>query len=193
MSRVECEDGGMSLRMAALGLIAQRPGSTGYDLLRTFELSLANVWPATQSQLYAELNRICADGLIEAAATGPRGRKEYTATGAGHVVLREWLVAPTPDPLRNPLMLKVFLLTELGLDGAAQFLRGIVDDTQAELDRLVALDASVDWSHGETDRVSHTVLDWGIRYCRMQRAWAEESAAALSEPADADTSVRRPH
>ena len=40
----------MSLRIAALGLLAQRPGS-GYDLLKLFENSMANVWPATQSQL----------------------------------------------------------------------------------------------------------------------------------------------
>ncbi|MGB0972936.1 MAG: PadR family transcriptional regulator, partial [Mycobacterium sp.] len=41
----------MSLRFATLGLLAQRPGS-GYDLLKRFEKSMANVWPATQSQLY---------------------------------------------------------------------------------------------------------------------------------------------
>jgi DNA-binding PadR family transcriptional regulator len=45
----------VSLRIAALGLLAQHAGS-GYDLLRRFEKSIANVWPATQSQLYGELN-----------------------------------------------------------------------------------------------------------------------------------------
>ncbi|MDT0478147.1 PadR family transcriptional regulator, partial [Streptomyces sp. DSM 41014] len=53
----------MSLRMAALGLLAQHPGS-GYDLLKRFEKSMANVWPATQSQLYGELNKLAAAGLI---------------------------------------------------------------------------------------------------------------------------------
>ena len=49
--------------MAALGLLAQQPGS-GYDLLKTFEKSMANVWPATQSQLYGELNKLADAGLI---------------------------------------------------------------------------------------------------------------------------------
>ncbi|PRC47663.1 PadR family transcriptional regulator, partial [Mycobacterium sp. ITM-2017-0098] len=43
----------MSLRIAALGLLAEGPAS-GYDLLKLFEKSMANVWPATQSQLYSE-------------------------------------------------------------------------------------------------------------------------------------------
>ena len=72
----------MSLRIAALGLLAQHPGS-GYDLLKRFEQSMANVWPATQSQLYGELNKLSDTGLIEVSAIGPRGRKEYRVTAGG--------------------------------------------------------------------------------------------------------------
>ena len=71
----------MSLRIAALGLLAQEPGS-GYDLLKLFEKSMANVWPATQSQLYGELNKLADAGLIEVSDVGPRGRKEYRITEA---------------------------------------------------------------------------------------------------------------
>ena len=80
-------DSPVSLRMAALGLLAQQPGS-GYDLLRTFEKSMANVWPATQSQLYGELNKLADAGLIEVTDIGPRGRKEYRITEAGRDELR---------------------------------------------------------------------------------------------------------
>lgn len=52
-------DRAVSLRYAALGLLAQQPGS-GYDLLKRFEISMANVWPATQSQLYGELNKLAS-------------------------------------------------------------------------------------------------------------------------------------
>ena len=60
----------MSLRIAALGLLAQQPGS-GYDLLKHFEKSMANVWPATQSQLYGELNKLADAGLIEVVRHRP--------------------------------------------------------------------------------------------------------------------------
>lgn len=103
----------VSLRFAALGLLAQHPGS-GYDLLKRFEKSMANVWPATQSQLYSELNRLADSGLIEVTAVGPRGRKEYWVTSAGRAELRRWITDSSDDPpLRRPDLLRVFLLGEL--------------------------------------------------------------------------------
>ena len=58
----------MSLRHAALGLLSRGPAS-GYDLLKVFEASMANVWPATQSQLYGELNKLADAGLIEVSTS----------------------------------------------------------------------------------------------------------------------------
>ncbi|GAA3053757.1 hypothetical protein GCM10020000_39620 [Streptomyces olivoverticillatus] len=62
----------MSLRHAMLGLLADRPAS-GYDLMKRFETSLSNVWPATQSQVYGELGKLAKSGLLKVAAEGPRG------------------------------------------------------------------------------------------------------------------------
>lgn len=168
--------------MAALGLIAQHPDSTGYDLLRIFELSLANVWPATQSQLYGELGKLTTDGLIEVTATGPRGRKEYRATEAGHAVLRHWLVDEKPEPQRNPLMLKVFLLTELGPDGADRYLSEMVDGVRSALDELDRLRDHVDWEPDLQDKLGWVVLEWGRRVCRMQIEWARWAQAELADP-----------
>src|SRR4051794_41783328 len=93
-------DGAVSLRMAALGLLAQEPGS-GYDLLRHFQNSMANVWPATQSQLYGELNKLADSGLIEVSDIGPRGRKAYRVTEAGHAEVPRWVTHPPGDPPRG--------------------------------------------------------------------------------------------
>ena len=89
----------MSMQHAALGLLARAPAS-GYDLLKIFEASMANVWPATQSQLYGELNKLADAGLIEVSDIGPRGRKEYAITDAGRVELHRWLTSPQDDPTR---------------------------------------------------------------------------------------------
>ncbi|NED54550.1 PadR family transcriptional regulator, partial [Micromonospora aurantiaca] len=77
----------MSLRHAVLGLLAELGGASGYDLLKLFEVSLDNVWPATQSQLYGELGKLTDAGLIEVAAEGPRGRREYRITPSGRAEL----------------------------------------------------------------------------------------------------------
>src|SRR4051812_18306824 len=101
MSLVTCQewryDRRVSLRMAALGLLAQQPGS-GYDLLKTFEKSMANVWPATQSQLYGELNKLADSGLIEVADIGPRGRKKSRIPRGGRADLQRWMMTPHNDP-----------------------------------------------------------------------------------------------
>src|SRR5690349_1320921 len=100
----------MSLRHGLLGLLAQGPAS-GYDLFKAFELSLANVWAATQSQLYTELNRLAEAGLVTVVAEGPRGRKEYDISEEGREELRHWLteVEPTGTP-RSDMLLRVFFL-----------------------------------------------------------------------------------
>src|SRR3569623_3530834 len=97
MSTQECRIWRMSLRHALLGLLSAGPAS-GYDLLKTFEKSMANVWPATQSQLYGELNKLAESGRIEVTDIGPRGRKEYRITDAGRAELRRWVSSPQDDP-----------------------------------------------------------------------------------------------
>ncbi|MGG7572607.1 PadR family transcriptional regulator [Streptomyces sirii] len=100
----------MSLRHAVLGLLAESPAS-GYDLMKLFNASLSNVWPATQSQVYGELTKLTTAGLVEVAAHGPRGRKEYAITEDGLAELRHWLTdVPPGGPTRDDSMLRVFFL-----------------------------------------------------------------------------------
>src|SRR5215217_6784330 len=117
----------MSLRIAALGLLAQDSGS-GYDLLRHFEKSMANVWPATQSQLYGELNKLADSGLIEVTDIGPRGRKEYRITAAGRTELQRWMMSPEDDPpFRDASLLRVFLLGEIEPDQARRHMVAVAE------------------------------------------------------------------
>src|SRR5882757_611589 len=103
----------MSLRHALLGLLVDRQGS-GYDLMKLFETSLANVWPATQSQVYGELGKLADSGLLAVAAEGPRGRKEYSLTESGREELRHWLVDVEPTRVhRSDMLLRVFFLSAL--------------------------------------------------------------------------------
>ena len=136
----------MSLRIAALGLLAQEPGS-GYDLLKHFEKSMANVWPATQSQLYGELNKLADAGLIEVSDIGPRGRKEYRITEAGRAELRRWVTNPQDDPpFRSPGLLRVFLLGEVPPDQARDHVVAMAEHADAEVKRLEELRDSIDWT-----------------------------------------------
>ena len=137
----------MSLRIAALGLLAQHPGS-GYDLLKRFEVSMANVWPATQSQLYGELNRLARDGLIEVSDVGPADESEYRVTDAGRAELLHWITHPGDDPaLRRPDLLRVFMLGQIPADQARAYLTGVAAQAESALARYEHLRR-----HGRLDR-----------------------------------------
>ena len=54
----------MALGHAVLAALLQGEAS-GYDLAKSFNASVANFWVATPQQLYRELDRLEAAGLIE--------------------------------------------------------------------------------------------------------------------------------
>ena len=172
----------MSLRYATLGLLTQKPGS-GYDLLRRFEKSMANVWPATQSQLYGELNKLASDGLIEVGHIGPRGRKEYLVTDAGRAELTRWITDPQDDPpYRSAALLRVFLLGEVAPEQARGYMTGYAARAEADLARLERLrDALEPWGDSDAEFYGGAALDYGLRVAAMESDWARSVVRAIDE------------
>ena len=87
----------MSLRYALLALLTAQP-MTGYDLAKSFGGSVGHVWQAPDSQIYPELRRMHADGLLDAEDVrwGRAGTKtQYSITAAGVADLRRWMTTPT--------------------------------------------------------------------------------------------------
>ena len=167
--------------MAALGLLAQRPGS-GYDLLRTFEKTMANVWPATQSQLYGELNKLADTGLIEITDIGPRGRKEYRITPDGRAELQRWMTSPEDDPpLRDASLLRVFLLGEISPQQARKHMVAVAEHAEAEVKRLEELRDSIDWTDGDSLFFGRAALEYGLRRYVMDAGWARWVVDALDK------------
>jgi len=169
----------VSLRFATLGLLAQHPGS-GYDLLKRFELSMANVWPATQSQLYGELNKLANDGLIEVAAVGARGRKEYAITDAGRAELSDWISRPQDSTaIRRPDVLRVFLLGEMNADDARAYVGGVAADADETLARYEDIRDSVHWDDSPADFYARAALEYGLRSAAMEADWARWLLTAM--------------
>jgi PadR family transcriptional regulator AphA len=183
MSRVEY-DGGMSLRHAALGLLTFGPAS-GYDLLQTFHGSLANVWPATQSQLYGELAKLAEAGLVTVTEEGARRRKEYTLTDAGLAELRHWLVDVEPNLIRrSDMLLRVFFLNVIDLEQAEAYLRGRELEAAEYHANLRATQAEIAPETADLAVYGRIALEWGLRFTDMQRewaVWAQEELAKVKE------------
>jgi DNA-binding PadR family transcriptional regulator len=174
----------MSLRHALLGLLANRTAS-GYHLLKLFERSLANVWPASQSQVYGELTRLADAGLLEVAARGPRGRKDYTITETGHAELLHWLTE-TPPALshRNDALLRMFFLNLLTPDQSLALLHRHASQAAGHHAELRRLRDGDDWHEsGKLTANGRLVLEYGLRLTAMQEHWARWAAATIATEA----------
>jgi DNA-binding PadR family transcriptional regulator len=182
MSSLECKLWPMSLRHALLGLLVNHRAS-GYDLLKRFDGSLANVWPASQSQIYTELTKLAADDLITVTDAGPRGRKEYALTDAGLAELRRWLVEVEPvRPERNPVLLRMFFLGVVTPEQRRAYVRSLAERAEREHAGLASLRDEIDWdSGGDLARYGAMALEWGLRFTRMRAAWAAWALTQLPE------------
>lgn len=179
VSRQICHHRGVSLRHALLGLLAAGPAS-GYELTKQFELSLANVWTATHSQVYPELQRLADSGWVEVGAEGARGRKEYRITDAGRAELHRWLTTERPDRGgRNEAMLRVFFLWTLPDDEAAAYLEAEASAYRDVFDRLDRLDAAVPWTAHPAQRMARLALEQGRRWATTMAGWAEWAAGEV--------------
>jgi DNA-binding PadR family transcriptional regulator len=120
-----------NLGYALLGLLA-RSASTGYDLTRRMQRPLGWFWTAAHSQVYPELARLEADGLVQhevIEGAGPRPTKRFRLTRTGRAQLRRWAAEPAArPPERDPLMLKVWSMWLLDRDAAV----ALVEATRAE-------------------------------------------------------------
>ena len=178
----------MSLSHALLGMLSVRQAS-GYDLMKAFDTSLANVWPATQSQVYGELNRLAETGLIRVAAEGPRGRKEYALTDAGLAELRTWMTDPRPEPpRRSEGLLRVFFLDVVSPEEGLEYLSRQAEGAAARHSRLEALRDAIDWTREDTVSTNgRLVLEYGLRLTAMYEDWARWAAEQVQQRTGAAT------
>src|SRR4051794_17037765 len=100
----------MSLRDAVLAALLEGE-SSGYDLAKGFDASVANFWMATPQQLYRELDRLAGQGLIRARVVHQERRpnkRMYVLTEAGHEAIQLFTArAPKPSVIRDELLVKV--------------------------------------------------------------------------------------
>lgn len=180
MSTVEGKVQTMSLRHAVLGLLAESPAS-GYDLMKLFNASLSSVWPATQSQVYGELSKLTTAGLVEVAAHGPRGRKEYAITEDGLAELRHWLTEVEPGgPTRDDSVLRVFFLGIVTpLEAQAYLLQQaeLAARAHAQYERI---DETADWDEEMISVHGRIVLEYGLRMTAALEEWARWAAEEVT-------------
>ena len=102
-----------TLGYALLGLLA-RQSLSGYDVARQMRRPVGYFWQARHSQIYPELARLEALGLVAHQVVEQHDRpdkKVYSITAAGREALRAWVTSPVDAPPgRDELVLRAFSL-----------------------------------------------------------------------------------
>lgn len=191
----------MTLRSALLALISGGP-LTGYDAVKHFRSSVGHLWHAPDSQIYPELRKMRAEGLVEASAV-PWGTKSatktrYELTPAGREALAAWQATPlsyaperdqahllaayfewgSPDSARERLREHIAFFTAARAS-AEQQAREIRERTSATLERRLAVT-----DPAEQERVAAYKLfayEGKISRAEAEIAWARRGLELLDE------------
>lgn len=106
------------LREAILGLLAIRPMS-GYDVSRSYQRALQQIWYAPLGQVYPTLRKMKQDRLLRVAVEVQHdrpNRKVYSLTPEGRRLLVQWLSAPATLPnMHHEFIHKLFLLSNVSV------------------------------------------------------------------------------
>jgi DNA-binding PadR family transcriptional regulator len=170
-----------TLGYALLSLLA-RGQSSGYDLAQRMQRPIGYFWRAHRSQIYPELERLAANGLVTHERVEQQDRpdkKVYTLTEAGCEALRAWIIStPTPAPPRDELVLRAYSLWLADPEQAIALFRQEEERHAAQLAAYEATIASMERECGGDLRQqdspqfgNYLALMRGIGYEREYAAW----------------------
>jgi DNA-binding PadR family transcriptional regulator len=179
----------VALRDAVLAALLDSEAS-GYDLAKNFHASVANFWMATPQQLYRELDRLAADGLIEARVVEQERRpnkRMFTLTAAGRAAVRDFSEA-TPKPLvmRDDLLVQVSAVDDGNAAAVCERLRERIRWGEAKLERYEQMrnrlldGRSEKVFLAEAERVGpYLTLARGITFEQENIRWAQQALDAI--------------
>jgi DNA-binding PadR family transcriptional regulator len=161
-----------------LGLLAWQ-SRTGYEIKQVTDRSTRFFWGASYGQIYPELRRLEAVGLVESREE-PRGRvprRVYSLTAAGRSAVDAWL-AETVEAyeVRDEGLLKLFF----GDLGPPERLRELIERRLAWYQESAALFRGIGEELGELDETSGAVLRYGIELMEWNAAWWADLEQRLS-------------
>lgn len=179
----------MSLRDAVLAALLEGE-SSGYDLAKGFDASVANFWPATPQQLYRELDRLAEQGLIRARVVRQERRpnkRMFSLTEAGREAIRQFTAkAPKPSVIRDELLVKVQAADAGDMPAVRESILERLQWARAKLQRYERLRARMMDGRTENEYLAHTdrvgpylTLVRGISFEEENIRWAEQALAII--------------
>lgn len=152
---------------------------SGYDIKRAVALSAKHFWKISPVQVYPELQRLEAGGLV-AGQDDPdsaRKRRTYELTDAGREALREWITngEDSPFELRDAGLLRLFFADAVEREDAIECVRMMRERSENLLSEfreqiLPAAQHARDRSGlvfpAEAARMGAELHEWLVEWCR---------------------------
>jgi DNA-binding PadR family transcriptional regulator len=187
------------LEHALLGMIAEAPRTTGYDLVKLFELSVSHFWHAHQGQIYPTLDRMEQAGWIASRTViqeSRPNRREFSITPVGQQVLVAWLRSPYEGArIKHAPLVRTRFLGHLPAAEALAYLGEQRQEWSRYLDELKAIDAryftgaasgtaQVETARGGTlenaNRLcEYLTLHYGMSFAEFNMKWCDSATELI--------------
>ncbi|MFJ7045965.1 PadR family transcriptional regulator [Streptomyces sp. JV178] len=186
----------MALRNAVMAALLEGEAS-GYDLAKAFDASVANFWMSTPQQLYRELERMEAEGLVAARVVEQQRRPNkrlFSLTEAGRAAVHAYTVEPLgkPSAIRDELMVKVQCVDAGDIDAVRKAVAERMEWATAKLARYERLrrrlldGRSEEAYFAEAERVGpYLTLLRGMSFERENLQWGDMALRRLDQRAAA--------
>jgi DNA-binding PadR family transcriptional regulator len=178
----------MALRHAVLAALLDRELS-GYQLTKLFDLGVSSFWHAASQQLYVELAKLEADGLLtghEVVQQGRPNKRVYALTDTGLDELARFVAAPTkPTSIRDDLLVKAYaehanpLALADQLEQRAAQSQEKADYLDAQLKKLLGDKTEAQYLKTAENIGPYLAGTRGKMYCQEQAGWCTWAAAVL--------------
>jgi len=162
---------------------------TGYDIKQKIEISTRFFWGASYGQIYPELKRLAAAGLV-AAEQDPRGgvkRTAYRLTSEGERVLHEWLNDQGHQlfEMRDEGLLKVFFGDLLTAEELLENVRARREWCERTLELFRGIDELTVTGWGPRESPTEA-LHYGLELMEWMRDWYARKERELTARARRD-------
>lgn len=182
----------MALRNAVMAALLEGEAS-GYDLAKGFDATVANFWMTTPQQLYRELERMEAEGLVSARVVQQERRPNkrlFSLTEAGREAVRAYTAEPAgrPSVIRDELMVKVQSLDAGDIEAVRAAVAERMEWATAKLERYERirqrlLDGRSEEAYfAEAERIGpYLTLMRGMSFERENLQWGDMALRRLDQ------------
>jgi DNA-binding PadR family transcriptional regulator len=174
----------VALGDAILACLTEQP-MTGYELAKTFDVSIGFYWKANHQQIYRELTKLRDRGHVEASEVVQSGKPNklvYTLTPEGRAALRHWAARPsTPASIKDDLLVKLYALDSVDIEPLRDDLMARLEhhrDRCARYERILGK-RFPEGTADTADLGKLLALRLGVRHERAVVEWCEEALEVL--------------